>query len=97
PAVALDFRSRAEWIQGLLQLRVEVARSQFRAIHRRENLNVTERIEPEPRRDAFANHRDDAVEDGGGVVRLDKVEITLPGRRGLGQLALIDLMGRPHD
>ena len=58
--------------------RVQVARAQLGAVHRRQHLHVAERVEAEPRRDAVADQRDDAVEDRRRAVGLDEVEVALP-------------------
>jgi len=49
-----------------LQLHVEVLDAELGAVHRREHLDVLERIESETSRDALADHRDHAIDYDGG-------------------------------
>jgi hypothetical protein len=97
-ATPYPFGPFAGGVQGPLQFDVERAGADTAPVHGAEHLNVTNRIEPEARRDARFDELNGSQHGRLGVIRLDKVEVAVA--LGLGQVwnkALVDAVRAGDD
>src|SRR5580692_4880624 len=92
PTEALNL-ALAGGVQRRLKFDIQRAGSDATAVHRAQNLNVTNGIEAEALRDACLHQFDDPRHGGFGIVRLHKIEVAVargPGEVGSG--APVDLV-----
>ena len=70
-------------VQALLQFLVQGPNTEPAAVHRRQHLDVFDRVEPETLRDALGDDLDQLVEDRFRRVGMQRIEIAEPpsGRR----------------